>query len=59
LRASHAVDYVSGYQRGAEVQESEEFRDFVMSRRARLLQAAWLLIGDWHLAEDLVQTDCQ
>lgn len=36
--------------------ESEEFRDFVMSRRARLLQSAWLLTGDWHLAEDLVQT---
>ena len=41
---------------GAEVQKSDEFRDFVMSRRTRLLQTAWLLTGDWHLAEDLVQT---
>lgn len=38
------------------MQESDEFRDFVVSRRARLLQTAWLLTGDWHLAEDLVQT---
>jgi len=37
------------------MRESEDFREFVLSRRVRLLKAAWLLTGDWHLAEDLVQ----
>jgi len=29
---------------------------YVAHRRRALLRAAWLLTGDWHLAEDLVQT---
>ena len=37
--------------------ESEQaFAAYVASRRRALLRAAWLLTGDWHLAEDLVQT---
>lgn len=33
-----------------------EFAAYVAARRRALLQSAWLLTGDWHLAEDLVQT---
>jgi RNA polymerase sigma-70 factor (sigma-E family) len=33
----------------------EQFRDFVRSRAAPLHRAAYLLCGDWHLADDLVQ----
>ena len=33
-----------------------EFAAYVTARRRALLQSAWLLTGDWHLAEDLVQT---
>jgi RNA polymerase sigma-70 factor (sigma-E family) len=32
-----------------------EFDDFVVARSKALLQAAWLLTGDWQLAEDLLQ----
>ena len=38
------------------MREPEDFRDFVLSRRGRLLKTGWLLTGDWHAAEDLVQT---
>ena len=31
------------------------FRDFYLARGTRLRSAAYLLCGDWHLAEDLVQ----
>jgi len=34
----------------------EEFSDFVRARRSRLVGAAYLLCGDRHAAEDLVQT---
>ncbi len=34
----------------------EAFAAYVVGRRRSLLRAAWLLTGDWHLAEDLVQT---
>ena len=34
----------------------EAFEAYVAGRRRALLRAAWLLTGDWHLAEDLVQT---
>jgi len=34
---------------------SVEFDAFVAARSPALLQAAWLLTGDWQLAEDLVQ----
>lgn len=32
------------------------FVTYVAARRRALLKSAWLLTGDWHLAEDLVQT---
>jgi RNA polymerase sigma-70 factor (sigma-E family) len=32
------------------------FDDFVASRSAALIRTAYLLTGDWHLAEDLLQT---
>ncbi|MGW4101813.1 SigE family RNA polymerase sigma factor [Streptomyces sp. NPDC004976] len=35
---------------------SSDFEQFVTARGPRLLRAAWLLTGDAHLAEDLVQT---
>ena len=34
----------------------EEFRQFASARSPALFRTAWLLCGDWHLAEDLVQT---
>jgi len=37
------------------VSEPPGFRDFVHDRQAMLLRSAWLLTGDWHAAEDLVQ----
>jgi RNA polymerase sigma-70 factor (sigma-E family) len=37
------------------VAEPDGFRDFVASRSRPLLRSAWLLTGDWALAEDLVQ----
>ena len=33
----------------------EEYREFVGSRAAPLHRTAYLLCGDWHLADDLVQ----
>ena len=36
--------------------EAEGFAQFVEGRRRALLRTAWLLTGDWALAEDLVQT---
>jgi RNA polymerase sigma-70 factor (sigma-E family) len=33
----------------------DEFERFVRAASARLLRAAWLLVGDWPAAEDLVQ----
>lgn len=36
--------------------EHRDFDAFVLARTKALLQAAWLLTGDWQLAEDLVQT---
>jgi len=33
----------------------DQFREFVRSRAAPLHRAAYLLCGDWHLADDLVQ----
>ncbi|UGQ13815.1 SigE family RNA polymerase sigma factor [Yinghuangia sp. ASG 101] len=34
----------------------DEFLEFATARSAQLFRTAWLLCGDWHLAEDLVQT---
>ena len=36
--------------------DEESFRDFVRARAAPLSRAAYLLTGDHHLAQDLVQT---
>jgi RNA polymerase sigma-70 factor (sigma-E family) len=33
----------------------EEFREFMRNRASPLHQSAYLLCGDWHLADDLVQ----
>ncbi|GIG56034.1 DNA-directed RNA polymerase sigma-70 factor [Longispora fulva] len=33
-----------------------DFRDFVAARSSALLRTAYLLIGDWHQAQDLLQT---
>jgi len=33
----------------------DEFREFVRNRASPLHQSAYLLCGDWHLAQDLVQ----
>jgi RNA polymerase sigma-70 factor (sigma-E family) len=35
--------------------EGAEFREFVLGRAAPLHRTAFLLCGDWHLADDLVQ----
>jgi RNA polymerase sigma-70 factor (sigma-E family) len=36
--------------------EPADFLDFANACSGRLFRTAWLLCGDWHLAEDLVQT---
>lgn len=36
--------------------EPTGFREFVAARQRALLRSAWLLTGDWHAAEDLVQS---
>ncbi|NEE02692.1 SigE family RNA polymerase sigma factor [Phytoactinopolyspora halotolerans] len=35
---------------------ADEFVEYVNARRGYLRRAAYLVCGDWHLAEDLVQT---
>lgn len=35
--------------------EPDGFRDYVAARQRGLRRAAWLMTGDWHAAEDLVQ----
>lgn len=35
---------------------ADPFADYVVARQRSLLRSAWLLTGDWALAEDLVQT---
>ena len=35
--------------------EPAGFRDYVAARQRALLRSAWLLTGDWHAAEDVVQ----
>ena len=41
---------------GENVREPDGFREFLAARQAHLLRAAWILTGDVHLAEDLLQT---
>ena len=36
--------------------EEQEFGDYVVARSRRLCEFAYLLCGDWHAAEDAVQT---
>ena len=36
-------------------EREREFDDFVIARQRRMLRTAYLLCGDWHLAEDLTQ----
>jgi DNA-directed RNA polymerase specialized sigma24 family protein len=36
--------------------EAEGFAQFVEARQRALQRTAWLLTGDWAVAEDLVQT---
>jgi RNA polymerase sigma-70 factor (sigma-E family) len=38
------------------VTPTEEFAEFVGASSARLRRAAFLMCGDWHMAEDLAQT---
>src|SRR5215468_9029288 len=37
------------------MEEPAGFRDYVAARQRALLRSAWLLTGDWHAAEDIVQ----
>lgn len=39
----------------AETGRDAEFREFVRSRGTPLHQSAYLLVGDWHVADDVVQ----
>jgi RNA polymerase sigma-70 factor (sigma-E family) len=39
----------------AVAKHDQEYTAFVDARRVRLRQTAYLLCGDWHMAEDLVQ----
>jgi RNA polymerase sigma-70 factor (sigma-E family) len=41
---------------GRDPAAEQEFRDFVAVRSGALHRTAYLLVGDWALAEDLVQT---
>ncbi|GAA1150448.1 SigE family RNA polymerase sigma factor [Nocardioides aquiterrae] len=41
------------------MRDSEQFAEFVSQRSPALLRAAWLLTGDWHLAQDLVQVSLE
>ena len=36
--------------------DESAFRSFALSRRAQLRRTAYLMCGDWHQADDLVQT---
>lgn len=42
--------------RDAASAEPDDFAEFVIARERALQRSAWLLTGDWALAEDLVQT---
>ncbi|MFG3342644.1 SigE family RNA polymerase sigma factor [Glycomyces sp. NPDC048151] len=37
-------------------QQEREFREYVQARRPGLLRTAYLMCGDWHRAEDAVQS---
>ena len=42
--------------RGGSVEAREQFREFAVGAQPHLRRSAYLLCGDWHTAEDLVQT---
>lgn len=42
--------------RGGRARQDAEFNEYVTARAARLRETAYLLCGDWHLAEDLAQS---
>src|SRR3982751_2536718 len=52
FRAAEVVDRTEGGQ----VTQTDDFEAYVAQAWPRLLRSAWLLTGDWHRAEDLVQT---
>ena len=37
------------------MERDREFTDYVVARRNQLRQIAFVVVGDWHLAEDVVQ----
>jgi DNA-directed RNA polymerase specialized sigma24 family protein len=37
-------------------EDCQEFREFAGARAAQLFRIAYLICGDWHEAQDLVQT---
>lgn len=41
--------------RGGHARHDAEFTEYAMARTARLRETAYLLCGDWHRAQDLVQ----
>jgi RNA polymerase sigma-70 factor (sigma-E family) len=43
-------------ERGGQVEEPQDFAEFVALSSRDLLRSAWLLTGNWATAEDLVQT---
>ncbi|MBW8807211.1 MAG: RNA polymerase subunit sigma-24 [Catenulispora sp. 13_1_20CM_3_70_7] len=45
--------------KGTSPELQEEFRAFVTGSQGHLRRSAYVLCGDWHLAEDLVQTAYQ
>ncbi|MEZ0107345.1 RNA polymerase sigma-70 factor (sigma-E family) [Catenulispora sp. EB89] len=45
--------------KGTSPEHQEEFRAFVTGSQGHLRRSAYVLCGDWHLAEDLVQTAYQ
>lgn len=45
--------------KGTGSEHHEEFRAFVTGSQGHLRRSAYVLCGDWHLAEDLVQTAYQ
>jgi RNA polymerase sigma-70 factor (sigma-E family) len=44
------------WKRGVQMREPDGFTDFVSGHQHRLQRTAFLLTGDWQVAEDLVQT---
>lgn len=43
------------FNKGSRADSREEFREFAVASQGHLRRSAYLLCGDWHFAEDLVQ----